>query len=74
MGLLAIAEGDTVSLATTENLCTQGADSNLNNMDMATHMKIVLKSVGIGFTINRMKFHPSNDALLGRCLVVIYLV
>ena len=40
----------------------------MTSMDMSSSMKIILKSVGMGFTINRMKYHPTNDGLLGKFL------
>ena len=37
-------------------------------MDMLSNMKIILESVGMGFTINRIKYRPTNDGLLGKTL------
>lgn len=42
---------------------------------MLTNMNIILKSVGIGYHVNRMKFHPYNDSLLAvygnrECIII----
>lgn len=53
VGLIAVAEGDVISFVNSNAASSIGAEPN-----------IILKSVGIGFSITRMSFHPNNDGLL----------
>jgi len=61
VGLLAIAEGDIISFVITNNIIL--------------NPQVVLKSVGIGFNITQLKYHPNNDGFLvvygnKQCLIV----
>lgn len=47
---MAMAEGDVISFANINTPSPFGSEPN-----------IIMKSVGIGFTITQMKYHPNND-------------